>query len=138
MKGFVTRRVRPAAAEGSAAAPGRPMKVSQLQAVGPEKQKKARERPESVKVVTVTEPAERKQKKRKDVQEYKNARRAVQCALKYPEQMVEEKGGRLWCNACHKFVNFEEEVSVKEHLFGVRVKGADTVALFAEKSEEEN
>lgn len=51
--------------------------------------------------------------------------------------MLEEKSGRLWCEACRKFVNFKEGASVKQHLFGSRVKGEDTAALFAVKPEKE-
>jgi hypothetical protein len=43
----------------------------------------------------------------------------------------------LWCEACRKFVNFKEGVSVKQHLFGIRLKGEDMVAVFAAKPENE-
>jgi hypothetical protein len=88
-------------------------------------------------VVTVPEPAERKRKKRRDLAQYQNPSRAVQMAKKYPDQMLKERDGRLWCDACRKFVNFKEGVFVKQHLFGARKKGEDTAAVFAAKPEEE-
>jgi hypothetical protein len=88
----VTRSPRPEEPVMTGGAVGQQMKVSRLEAVGPKKKKGKRQRPESVKVVTVPEPAERKRKKRRDLAEYQNPSRAVQMAKKYPDQMLKEKG----------------------------------------------
>jgi hypothetical protein len=71
---------------------GRQMKVSRVKGVGPEKRKEKRDRPESVKVVVVPEPAERKRKQRGDLTEYQNPERAAQMVKKYPDQMLKGKG----------------------------------------------
>jgi hypothetical protein len=90
MDAFVTRSTRHEAtalpeASMSGGAVGQQMKVSQLKGMGPEEKKEKRDRPDSVKMLTVPEPPERKRKKRVDITEYHNLERAVQMAKKYPE-----------------------------------------------------
>jgi hypothetical protein len=93
---------------------------------------KGKKRAEAVAEAVNVEPEERKRKKRKDKTAYKNPARAQKMALKYPDQMLKEKDGLLWCEACNKNISFEKGRETRQHLFGQQNgEAAETLALRA-------
>jgi hypothetical protein len=112
------------------------MRVSPVATVGAKNKKKGKKRPETVGVVVNAEPDVRKRKKRKDKTTYKNPARALKMVEKYPGQMLKEKDGLLWCEACNKNISFAKGSDTKQHLFGVQKTGEKAEVVFQAKPEE--
>ncbi len=137
MDRYVTHGTAPGPPGPSTAAVGRVMRVSAVETVGAKNKSKGKKRPEAVEVAVNVEPEVRKRKKRKDKTLYKNAARAHKMVKKYPDEMLKEKDGLLWCDACNKNISFEKGREAKQHLFGQQKAGEKADAAFQAKSEAE-
>jgi hypothetical protein len=99
--------------------------------------KKKKKNTDAHAVAVLKEPLERKRARSKtDVKDFIDATRARSIVARdmYVGQGLEEKEGRIWCNACNKNVRFEQTDQVKGHVFGQQKKGR---TMFSSLSEEE-